>query len=170
MRRPSGCSAPPGFSQTGRLERLPEEVRRQLPSLAYLGRRCPGARVALRTDSPTVGVSVRYEGLSVDCGMSLYQCQASYVYIGPRRTARYAGLVFPESYDAVQASGSFSKSGTMEDVMIYLPRNEVLAEVIIQVEDGARVEAPTPYAHPVPVLYYGSSITEGAFACKTSTA
>lgn len=158
----------PQFNKTGTLERLPEEVRCQVPSLEFLGRRCNGARVAFRTDSPTVGVTVEYETLSMDVGMSLYQCQGSYVYFGRGAESRYAGLVVPRRYDVREAGNTFTKGAEMEDVMIYLPRNEIITAVYIDLADDAHIEAPTPYMHGVPVVYYGSSITEGAFACKTS--
>ena len=158
----------PLFDKTGTLERLPEEVRRQVPSLEFLGRRCNGARVAFCTDSPSVTVTVVYETLNMDVGMSLYQCQGSYVYIGDRKSPRYAGLVVPRRYDVREVSETFRKSDAMEEVMIWLPRNEVIADVFIDLEDGARIEAAKDYTYPVPVVYYGSSITEGAFACKTS--
>jgi len=35
---------------------------------------------------------------------------------------------------------------------------------------GARIEAPTPYKHSKPMLFYGSSITEGAHATRPSNA
>ena len=158
----------PQFYKNGTLERLPEEVRCQVPSLEFLGRRCNGARVGFRTDSPTVTVTVTYETLDMDVGMSLYQCQGSYVYFGRGAEERYAGLVVPRRYDVKQVSETFPKGAGMEDVMIYLPRNEIISEVTVDLEDGAAVEAPTPYAVSRPVVYYGSSITEGAFACKTS--
>ena len=158
----------PLFNKTGTLERLPEELRQQLPMEEKLGRRCNGARVAFRTNSPRVTVTVVYETLDMDVGMSLYQCQGSYVYIGDRRNPRYAGLVVPRQYDVREVSQVFQKSTDMEEVMIWLPRNEVIAQVFIDVEDGARLEAPAPYTYPVPVVYYGSSITEGAFAGKTA--
>lgn len=158
----------PHFDKTGTLERLPEELRQQLPMTEKLGRRCNGARVAFRTDSPTVRVTVVYETLNVDVGMSLYQCQGSYVYIGDRKNPRYAGLVVPRQYDVREVSQVFQKSTDMEEVMIWLPRNEVIAQVFIDVEEGAGIEAPAPYSYPVPVVYYGSSITEGAFAGKTA--
>ena len=160
----------PFFDKFGRLERLPDWLRQQLPNLDFLGRRCPGARVCFRTNSRHVKVKVVYETLSPDIGMSLYSCQSAYVYIGERTKARYAGLVFPkEGYNSRFAERTFEKSGEVEDVTIWLPRNEVIAEVTIGLDDDARLLPPTPYRYPIPVLYYGSSITEGGCSSKIST-
>lgn len=176
MKEYSYCQSPmelhgvPFFDKTGRLERLPDWLRQQLPNLDFLGRRCPGARVCFRTDSRHVKVKVVYETLSPDIGMSLYSCQSAYIYIGERTKARYAGLVFPkEGYNSRFTERIFEKSGEVEDVTIWLPRNEILAEVTIGLDDDAQPLPPTPYRHPVPILYYGSSITEGGCSSKIST-
>jgi hypothetical protein len=58
----------------------------------------------------------------------------------------------------------------MEDVLIYLPYKEVIQTITIGLEDDACVEAPTPYLHPEKIVYYGSSITEGAHSSKPANA
>jgi len=150
----------PFFEQTKRLERLPEEIRRAVPSLSFLGRRVPGARLGFRTNSPKVIVHISYEKLDADVGVSIYQCQSGVVFIGDRTTSRYAGLVHPTSYNEFSATETIYKSGELEDVLIYLPRNPVITGVSIEVENEAVVLPPTPYCYQKPILYYGSSITE----------
>ncbi len=159
----------PHFYETGRLERVPAQLRGKLiPSMEFLGRRCPGARVEFRTDSKNIEIKLVFETLSADVGMALYTCQSAYVYFGSHTQSRYAGLVNPPSYETRVVEKRFEKSDDMEDVTVWLPRNEILADVIIRVDEDARVEAPTPYAHPKPILYYGSSITEGGCCSKIS--
>lgn len=55
----------------------------------------------------------------------------------------------------------------MEDVTLWLVRNEELESVEITFPDDAEIEAPTPYKYG-PALYYGSSITEGG-CCSSVT-
>lgn len=160
----------PNFEKTGKLERVPQKLREELPSLSFLGRRCPGARVCFRTDSTKVKVKLVFETLSIDVGMSIYSCQSAYVFVGPRPTARYAGLVRPANYETKVAENTFSKSSEVEDVTIYLPRNEILSDIVIGLDDGCQLLPPTPYKHSVPILYYGSSITEGGCCSKASNA
>lgn len=158
----------PFFKETGRLERIPQSLRETLPHLDFLGRRCPGARVRFRTDSRNIDIKVIFETLSVDIGMAIYACQAADVYVGSHGSAHYAGHVCPDSYDTRIACGHFTKSGAVEDVTIWLPRNEIIGDVIIGLDDGAQLLPPTPYKHPLPILYYGSSITEGGCCSKVS--
>ena len=89
----------PFFEEKQRLVRLPDELITKLPHLDHLGRRCPGARVAFKTDSPTVRVKVVLKTLSVDVGMSIFACQSAQVMLGERENARHLGVVNPPNYN-----------------------------------------------------------------------
>lgn len=164
----------PLFYRTGKMWRLPDELTNQLPKEFIdwnLAHRCPGARLCFRTDSPVVSIRILFRSISVDIGMSLYAAQSGNVFVGERQKAVYKGLVMPrDGYNRPEASGTFHKSSEMEDVTVYLPRNEEITDVFIQLEDGATVETPTPYTHAVPILFYGSSITEGGCCSMPATA
>ena len=58
----------------------------------------------------------------------------------------------------------------MEDVLILLPRNEIVENVEILLDDDAEILPPTEYKYSKPILYYGSSITEGGISCNPSNA
>jgi len=163
----------PMFEKDGSFARLPGELIEQFPTIKdwKLGVRCPGARVAFRTDSTEVKVHLDLARLCADIGISLFACQSANVFIGERKTARLAGLVVPpDGYNVPSEERVFTKSAEMEDVTVWLPRNEAVTDIWFEVEDGARVEAPTPYAYPVPVVFYGSSITEGGSASRLTNA
>ena len=160
----------PFFNQTGRLERLPERLRKSLPSLEFLGRRCPGARLCFRTNSRHLTVRLEMEKVTPDIGMSIYSCQSAGVYVGNRKSPDYLGHVFPAEYGCTTAERSFEKRPGLEDVMIYFPRNEVVTGLAVGVDDDAVVEPPTPFRHAKPVVFYGSSITEGGCCSKPANA
>lgn len=159
----------PFFDENKTLERLPKWVREELPShMEHLGRRCPGARIEFKTNSRKIKVKLIFETLSYDIGMSIYSCQAAYVYIGSHTSSRYAGHVFPLNYDQKEVEKEFEKSDELEDVQIFVPRNEVMKDIIVEFEDDSVVESPTPYKYNNPILFYGSSITEGGCCSKIS--
>lgn len=158
----------PFFEERQSLERLPEEVIKQVPHLEYLGRRSVGVRVAFKTDSVNVNIRITYKTMSVDRGMSIYASQSGQVMIGERDNCRYAGLVAPADYGVKEAETTFIKSSEMEQVTLYLPRNEHIDSVEITVDDGAKVLEPTPYKYEKPVVFYGSSITEGGCCCNVT--
>lgn len=157
----------PFFEEKKKFERLPDDLIEQLPHLDFLGKRCPGARVGFRTDAEEFTVKVTLKTLSVDIGMSIYSAQSVNVMIGERTNAAFAGLVFPPNYETKVFEGVFRKSAKMEEVTLWLLRNEQIENVEISVPDHATVEEPTPYKHGVAV-YYGSSITEGGCCCSAT--
>jgi hypothetical protein len=58
----------------------------------------------------------------------------------------------------------------MEQITVYFPRNEIIDFIEISVTDDANVAPPTPYAYEKPVVFYGSSITEGGCCCNVTNA
>ena len=160
----------PFFDKTKKLTRLPDEVIEKIPSLDFLGRRVPGGRICFRTDSPVFTVKVALKTLSVDIGMSIYSCQSISVFVGEKTSSRFLGLACPCNYDTKKIIGTFRKSNEMEDVTILLPRNEIIDTIDVEIEDDAVIEAPTPYKHEKPIVYYGSSITEGGISCNMANA
>lgn len=157
----------PFWNQTHTLERIPPEDLKAFPLLSHFGRRCPGARICFRTNSTKLTIRLSLETLSFDIGMSIFACQSIDVLIGPRSNPRFAGLVSPPNYETRSAEKTFLKSSDWEDITLFLPRNERITDLQILLDDNADIQPPTPYAHG-PVLYYGSSITEGGCCCRVS--
>ena len=166
--KPISVHGIPFFDRDHALVRVPDDVIAKVPSLEFLGRRCPGGRICFRTDSPRVGVKLVLKTLSPDIGMSIYSCQSAFVFAGERQSSRYLGLAAPRNYDTREAYATFYKGEGMEDIIVFLPRNEIIESVNILIEDDATLSAPTPYKYSKPILYYGSSITEGGIACNVS--
>lgn len=165
----------PFFSENHRLERLTDRdvaaLRAENPKSGVLNlyRRTPGARVCFRTDATRFTVRMELEKMSPDIGMSIFACQAVTVLIGSHRSARFAGLVYPPDYTTCAAEKTFEKSGEMADVVLLLPRNEHVVRLEVEVPDDAHVAPPTPYRYD-PILFYGSSITEGGCCCHAPNA
>ncbi|MBR4072377.1 MAG: hypothetical protein IKK24_00420 [Clostridia bacterium] len=157
----------PFFEENKKLERLPEHLRNKFENLDFLGERCPGARVAFKTDAEEFTVEMKLKTLSPDVGMSIYSCQSAEVLIGERSNYRLAGLVNPHSYDCTLSSKAFKKSKKMEEITIFLPRNEIVENISVILPDNAKIEPATDYKYG-PVLFYGSSITEGGHASRMS--
>ena len=168
--KPLKVSGVPLFEKDKKLARLPDELIAQLPHLDHLGRRCPGARVAFKTDSPTFTIRVVLKTLSVDVGMSLFSCQSAQVMLGERENARHLGVVNPPDYNTRIFEKTFTKSSESEQITVYFPRNEQIETIEIAIEDGATVTEPTPYKYKKPVVFYGSSITEGGCSCNSTNA
>ena len=155
----------PFFHTNHALTRIPEEYRASLPKVN--GRRTPGARMAFRTNAKKLTVRMTLASLSPDIAIARYGCQSATVIAGDRREGRLLGLVTPPDYSTLSAEKSFYLSGEWQDVTIWLPRNEPVTDLSAEIEDGAEFAPPTPYKYG-PILYYGSSITEGG-CCAIAT-
>lgn len=155
----------PFFDEKHELRRLPAAIAAEIGMDQKIARRTPGARLCFRTNAESITVTMQLASLTIDSGMSRFGAQSACVMIGSHTASRFAGLVTPPNYDTLTAEATFCKSADMEDITILLPRNEPVEALTVTVPDGTAVEAPTPYAHG-PVLYYGSSITEGGCACN----
>ena len=157
----------PFFDTKKEFRRLPDELIEKLPNLEHLGKRCPGARIGFRTDAEEFTVKVILKTLKPDVGMAIYSCQAVNVMVGDRQNSKFAGLLTPPDYETKTFEKTFKKSAAMEEVTLWLLRNEEIEEVFVSIPDKAAIEAPTPYKYG-PVLYYGSSITEGGCCCNVT--
>jgi len=154
-----------------RFWRLPEELFPLVnEGVASRARSPVGGRVRFRTDSPKVTVRTLLRTNDVDWAIPLTGTAGSEVYIGSGRNIRYAGIVAPRSYEERTASLTFEKERRLEDITIYLPRNVELEDVLIELEDDAVLEAPRPYTIERPIVFYGSSITEGGCATRPANA
>ena len=156
------------FNKEKKITRLPSNVIARVPDLEFLGRRVPGARVGFRTNSKSLNVKIELETLSVDIGISIYGCQSAFVYAGEHTSSKFLGIVSPPNYDTKIYDRTFDLSGEMQDILIFLPRNEIIKSVEISIDDDAIMKRATPYKYAKPILYYGSSITEGG--CCTNPA
>ena len=155
----------PFFSKNGKFGRLPEDVRKAAPAAGSMSSFSVGARICFKTDSPTVYLKMEVEPMPFTGGMSMIAGQSLHVLYGSRQNPFYAGALTPErDMTVVGATFPFRKQAGQDDVTVYLPRNAVVSDVWVGIEDGAKLMPPTPYKYP-PIMYYGSSITAGGSCC-----
>lgn len=155
----------PFFYENGSFDRLPENVKKAAPAAGSMSAYSVGARICFRTDSPTVYLKMEVEPLPFTPGMSMIAGQSLHVLYGSRKNPFYAGA-WTVGRDTTVTEGTcpFKKTLEQEDVTVYLPRNAIVKDVWVGIEDGAKLMPPTPYKYP-PMLYYGSSITAGGSCC-----
>lgn len=157
----------PFFEETGKLERFPEELRRRLceegTQLWHICTRTVGARAAFRTDSKRIKIEMKVKTLEHDVGMSRFSCSSAAVYTGCGTSMTFRGLAVP-GFDDMLGDIEFINENGLTDIMIFFPRNEVVDDIKIILDDGAEILPPTPYKYEKPVIFFGSSITEGGHA------
>ncbi|MBQ8227654.1 MAG: hypothetical protein IJZ88_01435 [Clostridia bacterium] len=163
---PLSVHGAPFWEEEKTLRRLPEKLMEELPNLSFFGRRCPGARVRFKTNSKNIRIRFELEKAEHDAGMSLFACLAANILVGDGKYGDFMGMICPPHYDETIADGVLEKSGDMENVTIHLPRNEIIKSFEVYIDDDAEILPADPYKYEKPVVYYGSSITEGGCCCN----
>ena len=158
------------FYKNGSLMRLPEEVMELLPQLRQFGSRSTGGRICFRTNTKKLYVKLSSKTFIKDYAATQIASSGLNIFAGDRRDGKFIGNVFPLGYartDNFHSDGTFELSGEMTDITMFMPKNEIIDNVYISIDDDAEIEAPTPYENEKPVVFYGSSITEGGCASRT---
>ncbi len=154
-----------GLSHDGeRFRRLPRDTARQTSeAVACLATNTAGGRVRFASDSTYVAIHAETDGVSKMGHFSPLGAAGFDLYADDR----YAGSFVPpydqtDGYDAIL---SFETAETRQ-FTINLPLYTNVKALWIGLQRGAHLEAPAEYAHTKPIVYYGSSITQGGCASR----
>lgn len=143
--------------------RLPETlIPRFCEGLQVLAHHTAGGHVRFRTDARRIAVrasslypdsSMNHMALTGSKGLDLYA------------DGEYCGTIRPGTTDEWFEGVCELKSG-IKDVEINMPLYNGLTHLLIGLSADARLLAPRPYRFNEPVVYYGSSITQGGCASR----
>lgn len=161
------------FYKNGSLMRLPEEMMEKMPQLRQFGSRSTGGRVAFRTNTKNLYIKLVSKTFIRDSFITQISSSGLDIYTGDRTEGHYIGSVFPtgaRGTDPNMSENNFTLDGEMTDITIYMPKNEILDNIYIGIDEDASIEAPSPYRNEKPVIFYGSSITEGGCAGRVGNA
>lgn len=121
-----------------------------------------GGRIRFATDSTSVGIKVKLIGGGQMSHMTLLGMSGVDFYFN----GRFGGSVMPGDASQLEYTGVIGKPADVTQVEINLPLYNGVSEVMIGVDDGASLEAPRLYKYEKPIVYYGSSITQGGCASR----
>lgn len=162
-----------GAAETAPYLRLPEAVAEDTnPGVAALGRNTAGIRLRFRTDSPYIAIHADWDNL---CQMSHMPGTGIYgfdLYAVKDGQQRYTATLTPPSntLDAPGAPKGYDSlryvSGKMTDYVLNFPLYNNVDRLLIGVKEGSRFETPAAYREELPVIFYGSSITQGGCASR----
>ncbi|MBR1984099.1 MAG: hypothetical protein IKA12_05390, partial [Clostridia bacterium] len=123
-----------------------------------------GGRVCFRTDSKTVAImaevsayhSASFTGIAL-CGFDLNVKENGKFH---RRK-----IFRPKDDISLPYSGLVELAGGEKEILIHMPNYGAVKSLKIGVVKGSKLEALNPYRKDIkPILYYGSSITQGGAA------
>lgn len=144
--------------------RLPISRKDTYPKAVWrLAQDSTGGRIRFRTDSSALAIRLEYPGPPGMPNMQAFGQSGVSLYIGDQywataiadKTAR-PGKIFQYVYF------NFGNAPRKErDITLYLPLYLGVKVIAIGVDPAAVIKPPLPFALPRPVVFYGTSITQG---------
>ncbi len=152
------------FRENGRYCRIPEKVAKSVnDGVAYLNLDTAGGRVRFITDSPYVAIKAEtsqearmpHFALTGSAGFDMYSGKLhAKTFVPP--------LDIKGGYESVFDFTCKSE----REITINFPLYSNVKKLYIGLQKGADVREPVPYKSSKPIVYYGSSITQGASASR----
>lgn len=151
----------------GALVRLPKRAEKSVREPVWWLAQCTaGARVCFATDSTRLAVRVDNGRISNMTHMTVTGQSGLMVYAGPPPQILPLRGAYPPpdkpEYEAVVFEGL---SRRRRELTVYLPLYNGVKRLEIGLDRGACVRAISPAALSKPVVFYGTSITQGGCAC-----
>ena len=155
------------FYENGRFRRLPEDVAKKVNDGVYnLHTHTAGGRVRFKTDSPYVAIHVKMPDIGKMPHFALTGSAGFDLYIGKANEKYTATFVPPFGIrDGYESVVRFNSS-EVRDITINFPLYSAVSELYIGISEDADIQPAEPYRLENPIVYYGSSITQGGCASR----
>lgn len=165
--------------ETGRFIRLPEYFENSdevCEGVRQLMLHTAGGRVRFVTDSPYVGLIAEINGSNAmqhitgvcQFGFDMYVADAA-----DRKNSIYAKTFFPPrnlpSEDLKFDGFHQFEDSKMREITINFPTYTTVNKVLIGLKEGCTIKAAEPYSINAPIVFYGSSVTQGCSASRPGT-
>ncbi len=156
------------FRENGRYRRMPQAVAEAaVEGVARLHSNTAGGRVRFRTDSDKIAVIAKVGNFSRMPHFALTGGVGFDMYVSDTYAATFVPPVDVEDgFESVRELGE----KTWREITINFPLYADVIELHVGISEGAKLAAPTPYTHEKPIVFYGSSITQGGCASRPGNA
>ena len=155
------------FKENGCFRRMPEKIAETVSEGVYaLHTNTAGGRVRFKTNSRFICIKADMPGIGKMPHFALTG-SAGFDLYGNADGEKYVSSFVPpfnisNGYESRIETGDV---GTAE-YTVNFPLYSSVSRLLIGLEEGARLSAPEPYKTVLPVVYYGSSITQGGCASR----
>ena len=157
------------YRDGAKLIRLPKEVAEKCnDGVVFHHDNSAGGRVRFVTDSEIVAISADMEvkedsphfSVMAMCGFDMYQKleDGSHQYVG--------SFVPPRTVKTGYSSFIRFEEKKLREITINMPSYNDVYKLYIGLEEGAKLESASDYKYKTPIVYYGSSITQGSSASR----
>ena len=152
------------FYENGKFRRMPEAVAKEVSEGVYaLHSNTAGGRIRFRTNSPYVAINVKMSSVGKMSHFALCGSAGFDLYVKNKYTASYIPpFDMKNGYEGIVEF----KTSEMRDITINFPLYSDVDELYVGLKDGSLVCEPFPFKIEKPIVYYGSSITQGGCASR----
>ena len=143
------------------LRRLPVRSKESFRAAVWsLAQQPSGGRIRFKTDSSKVAIRAQNSDTAGMHHMTTIGQSGFDIYVD----GEYMSSAWPDKSGNIVKEWAVGKSGALHDITIYLPlyKDVTINEIVL--EANATITPPTPFTMSKPVVYYGSSITQGGCA------
>lgn len=156
--------------ENGCFRRMPEQVSKTVSeSVFWLHTHTAGGRVKFITNSRYIAIHAKMPIISKMPHFTLAGSAGFDLYVG-KKEDYFASFVPPveitDSYESVLYFGDCSE----REITINFPLYSNVSDLYIGLEDKAVVRNASGYKHQKPIVFYGSSITQGGCASRPGNA
>lgn len=157
--------------ENGNFIRLPAEVAKNVSnSVSVLAPATAGGRICFETDSSYIALSMKGD-LSVYSHMTNVAHFGFDLHVDEGDGLKYIRSFIPPTdkerdYDSIVDF----KTAKKRKILIHFPLYTAVDELYIGLENTAQLNKYSPYKDILPIVYYGSSITQGGCASKPGNA
>jgi len=151
----------PFSSKTNGLKRLPKKIKKDLrPALWKLGTYPSGGRVRFKTNSKNIVLFAKTSSSTSHHMTSIMQNGID-IYIDNT----YSGSAWPDSSGTIRKEFALKDNNTsLKNITLYLPLYSTIEIQKLYVGKDAIIKKADDLLPIAPIIYYGSSITQGASA------
>ncbi len=138
----------------------------------WLAHQTAGGAIRFRTNSPVIAIRAKLVYSSDMNHMSRLGSAGFDLYCGIGANAKHIGSA-PTGRDQQVLETVFHNPASgeqMYDFTLNMPLYGGCKDIEIGIVPGSKLEAPTPHKYTKPILFYGSSITQGACASRPGNA
>lgn len=157
--------------ENGQFLRMPSSVSEKVSKGVFeLSRHTSGGRVCFKTDSDFIAIDAQTCGIYILPTMAMLGSSGFDVYVREDGKQKYCGAFLPsvKKEPHIQSILNFPDR-KMREIVINFPLYCGVRELSIGILQGSHMEKWSGYSRSVPMVLYGSSITQGACANAPGT-
>lgn len=158
-------------SERKEFARVPHDVASATSEgVEYLATNTAGGRLIFKTNSSNISIKCTFPNNGIMTHMPLTGSNGFAVYVNNKFHVKFSPewTIFKNDDKQITFTGKapLPTSENLNEVKIYFPLYGGVNELLIGLDDESKIEQANEYKYTKPVVYYGSSITQGGCASR----